>query len=32
MKILSIVDSIDLDQGGPPVVLRNQKRGLSIGR
>ena len=26
MKILSIVESMDLNQGGPPVVLRNQKK------
>ena len=29
MKILSIVESMDLDQGGPPVVLRNQKKVIN---
>ena len=24
MKVLSIINSMELDQGGPPVVLRNQ--------
>ena len=24
MKVLSIIKSMELDQGGPPVVLRNQ--------
>ena len=29
MKILSIVESMDLNQGGPPVVLRNQRKVIN---